>query len=45
MITALQRLDCDALNLRQQRALLAFFTFAARETPVSPEHDSVADTG
>jgi len=45
MITARQRRDCDALNLRQLRAFLAFFPFAARETPVSPEHDSAANTG
>jgi hypothetical protein len=44
MITARQRLDCGALNLRQQRAFLAFFPFAVCETPVWPEHDSAANT-
>jgi hypothetical protein len=45
MITARQRLDCEAFNLRKQPGLLVFSPFDASETPLRAENDSAADTG
>jgi hypothetical protein len=44
MITERQRLHCGALHLHKQPAFLAFSPFAARETLVSQQNDSAADT-
>jgi hypothetical protein len=44
MITARQRLDCEASNLRKQPVFLVFSPFAASETLVSQQNDSAADT-
>jgi hypothetical protein len=44
MITARQRPDFEALNQRKQRVFLAFFVIQKCETPVSPQHDSAANT-
>jgi hypothetical protein len=44
MITARQRLDCEASNLCKQRVFLVFSPFAASETLVSQQNDSAADT-
>jgi hypothetical protein len=45
MITTRQRLDCEAFNLRKHPGLLVFCPLAARETLLSAENDSAADTG
>jgi hypothetical protein len=45
MITALQRDDVEASNLRKRQGFLAVFPLAAAETPLSSQHDSAADTG
>jgi len=44
MITARQRPDLEALNLRKQRTFLAFLLLEKCETPVLSQHDSATDS-
>jgi hypothetical protein len=44
MITARQQPDLEPFNQRKQLAYLAFLAIKKRETPVSSQHDSPANT-
>jgi hypothetical protein len=44
MITARQRPDFEALNLRKQRTFLALLLLEKYETPVLSQHDSAANS-
>jgi hypothetical protein len=44
MITARQRPDFEAFNLRKRETFLVFFALDKSETPVWSQHDSPANT-
>jgi len=44
MITARQRPDFEAFNLRKQRTFLALFVLKKCETPVCSQNDSAANS-